>query len=218
MTACIYDKTEKGREEIATRKYRVTPRLRTLLVMVDGRQPLETLLKGLAGLGVNQDCVDELLAQEYIHEVAAAAPEVVPQAERLQAEVRAGMPQRTRAAAFDVAESGREERAPVEREQAAPAAALDLVGEAGTISEAQQVQALHAFFNQTIRSTLGLRGFALQLKVERSANLDELRVLRQPYLEAVFKAKGREMALSLRERLDALLGGKPGEDTFILPE
>jgi hypothetical protein len=38
MSAVIYDKTEKGREEVATRKYQLAPRMRSLLVMVDGKQ------------------------------------------------------------------------------------------------------------------------------------------------------------------------------------
>jgi hypothetical protein len=66
MNSCIYDKTAKGREEIATRKYQVPPKLRTLLVMIDGRHSLAALFKNFAGLGLSAESVDELLRQEYI--------------------------------------------------------------------------------------------------------------------------------------------------------
>ncbi|MFD2272493.1 hypothetical protein ACFS07_18645 [Undibacterium arcticum] len=40
-----------------------------------------------------------------------------------------------------------------------------------------------------LKSTIGLRGFTLQLKVERANTVADFRELRQPYLEAVLKAK-----------------------------
>jgi hypothetical protein len=73
MDACIYDKTDKGREEIATRKYQLAPRLRTLLVMIDGRHSPDSLLKDFAGLGLDQDCVSQLLDQGYICLVSGGA-------------------------------------------------------------------------------------------------------------------------------------------------
>ncbi|MDQ2988637.1 MAG: hypothetical protein M3R60_06005 [Pseudomonadota bacterium] len=66
MNTCIYDKTDKGREEIATRKYHVAAKLRTLLVMIDGRQPLGALMKNLGPLGLFEEHVNLLLSQEYI--------------------------------------------------------------------------------------------------------------------------------------------------------
>ncbi|MES2757850.1 MAG: hypothetical protein V4693_10790 [Pseudomonadota bacterium] len=81
MNTRIYDKTDKGREEIATRKYRVPPRLRTLLVLIDGRHSLESLLANLSVLGLGADDVDELLRQEYIALVGGGAVEEAPQPE-----------------------------------------------------------------------------------------------------------------------------------------
>jgi hypothetical protein len=86
------------------------------------------------------------------------------------------------------------------------------------MDRAERFRALSEFFNQTIKSTLGLRGLMLQLKAEKCANIDEFRLLRQPYLEAVLKARGAELALSLRDRLDMLLGGPPEHDGFVLPD
>ncbi len=68
-----------------------------------------------------------------------------------------------------------------------------------------QFQALYNFFNETIRSAIGLRGYGMQLKVERAGTIADFKALRQPYLDAVLKAKGPELEHSLRNRLDQLL-------------
>ncbi len=212
MSSWIYDKTDKGREEIATRKYQVPPRLRTLLVMIDGRHSLESLLNNFAGLGLSAENVDELLRQEYITLVSGgpAANESDLEAPRVgspPASARARMLARTRGQA---ARQGQASDAEPELLQEEPAAA--------PADSAERFRALYDFYNQTIKSTIGLRGLMLQLKVEKAASIDDLRALRLPYLQAVLKARGREMALSLRDRLDHLLGGKPGNDDFALPD
>jgi hypothetical protein len=175
MNTSIYDKTAKGREEIATRKYQLATRLRTLLVMVDGHKPEEELLRNVAGLGLTASAVQELLAQELIVLTTsyAALPETLA----------------TPAAAVTPA--------------APPAETTDLP----TASQVQQFQQVYDFYNKTIKSTMGLRGFTLQLKVEKADTVEDLRQLRDPYLEAVQKAKGRDTALQLAQQLDSLLGG-----------
>lgn len=267
MNAIVYDKTDKGREEIATRKYHVPPKLRTLLVMIDGRLPLDTLLNKFAALGLTQECVDALVSDAYIAPVpgqvvaavapppVAARPPVLAARERLAARARAaqrstaGVPGEAAAddAAADEGESVFSNSALNAIDLDAPTAFADtqLNAAAGAHAElaapyshaeapavyshaeapdtapspgdAERFRALHAFFNQTIKSTIGLRGIMLQLRVEKAANVAELRALRLPYLEAVLKAKGEEMAVSLRERLDSLLGGRPAVDDFVLP-
>jgi hypothetical protein len=69
----------------------------------------------------------------------------------------------------------------------------------------EQQLAVYDFYTRTIKSTIGLRGFTLQLKVEKAATLDDLRQLRNPYVEAVQKAKGRDKAALLAQQLDQLL-------------
>lgn len=222
MNTCIYDKTDKGREEIATRKYQVPPRLRTLLVMIDGRRPLGVLEKDFAGLGLSEASVEELLRAEYITLVSngVAANEAVLPAPRPPASAKARMQARTRAAAAraQVSDDAYLEGPDViEAERAAEAGSEEAPDAAPTMEEAERFRALYDFYNQTVKSTLGLRGFVLQLKVEKAASVDDFRALRQAYLEAVLKARGREMALSLRDRLDQLLGGPPARDGFVLP-
>ena len=172
MLNSIYDKTEKGREEIATRKHHLANRLRTLLVMVDGKQSATDLLKKVSALGFDENNVQELLDQEFITAVSKAGEVLVTAAPEIN--LVSDLPPPTEVAVEDM-------------------------------NESEQFREVYTFFNETIKSVLGLRGFTLQMKVERAGTLDDFRKLRQPYLEAVMKSKGREMARSLRDRLDYLL-------------
>jgi len=164
MNTSIYDKTAKGREEIATRKFQLASRLRALLVLVDGHRAEDELLRNVAGLGLTSSALQELLDQGYI----------------LLAASYASLP----------------EPAPEVTASPAPPVATDQV---------QQFRSVYDFYNKTIKSTMGLRGFPLQLKVEKAASVDELRQLRDPYVEAVQKAKGRDTATLLAQQLDQLL-------------
>ncbi|TDK68345.1 hypothetical protein [Sapientia aquatica] len=73
MQNIIFDKTDKGREEIITRKYRLASRLRTLLVLVDGKHDSDDLLRKVAAIGLNQASLDELEQQGYIQRQNSAA-------------------------------------------------------------------------------------------------------------------------------------------------
>jgi hypothetical protein len=180
MTNSIFDKTDKGREEIATRKHHLTPRLRTLLLLVDGKHSTQDLLRQVTGLGLGEQNLTELLRDGFIQAVAATTSQTPASAP-----------------------------APVEQaaRQATPAApAMSPSSSVPTLPEGQtQFEAIYHFYTETIKSTIGLRGYGLQLKVEKAASIEEFRELRRPYLEAVLKAKGNEMARSLKGRLDELL-------------
>lgn len=181
MNASIYDKTEKGREEITTRKYQLASRLRTLLVMIDGKQSAADIMKKVAALGLTEQNLQELLEQEFIIEIAVQADT---------------LPTPTESAPPPVTETA----------TAANGAAKSPEAPAPAMTDAERFQALYNFYNETIKSAIGLRGYGLQLKVERAANIDDFRALRQAYVEAVQKSKGPEMARSLSDRLDVLLG------------
>jgi hypothetical protein len=76
MQKIIFDKTDKGREEIISRKYRLASRLRTLLVMVDGKQSGDDLLAKVSSLGLNQASIDELEQKGFIQRHGATVPAV----------------------------------------------------------------------------------------------------------------------------------------------
>ncbi len=233
MNNFLFDKTDKGREEIATRKYGVAPRMRSLLILVDGQKTTPELLAKIAGLNLDMDSLVALTDGGFI---AALVPDPLPQAApepvptrppamaRARAKARLGVagPNSVLSSVLNTAyydgpateilpasieESGEAELSPIPVASvlAAPVSIAAPAYNAQRIGAAEAL-ALQKFFNETIKSTLGLRGFTMQLKVERATTLDEFRALRMPYLLAVQKAKGDEMERSLRDRLDQLLG------------
>lgn len=152
MIHTIFDKTAKGRDEIATRKHRLPSRLRTLLLLVDGKQDAASLLQKVRGLGMKEENLAELLEQGFIRE-----------------------------------------------------AYLPPHCETGAADQNPQFDAIYRFYTDTIKSTIGLRGYALQLQVEKALSVEDLLALRKPYFEAVEEAQGEEVACVLRDRLDRLL-------------
>jgi hypothetical protein len=184
MNNSIFDKSDKGREEIATRKYHLAPRLRTLLVLMDGKHSIADLLQKVSGLGLNTQSAEELLENGYIHSVTTQHVDNPPHMNEPDFECGAtGLPANDATTSAEHAHSQD-----------------DTLGNGES-----QIEALHHFFNETIKSTIGLRGIPLQFKVERANSLAEFRDLKQTYLDAVFKAKGNEIMLSMRDRLDLLL-------------
>lgn len=169
MENSIFDKSDKGREEIATRRYHLASRLRTLLVLMDGKHSVEDLLQKVAGLGLNQQSIEELLEHGFIHALPA----------------RQGTPLPADASDSPDIDTGSKD---------------GFLHSGGT-----QIEALHHFFNETIKSSIGLRGIPLQLKAERANSVDDFRKLRVAYLDTVAKTKGNELMLKLRDRLDRLL-------------
>lgn len=75
----IYRKTEKGQIEIETRVNRLVPRLRSALIMVDGKRTDDDLRKLISGDG--EEALQTLLEMAYTEVagvVAAAAPAPAP--------------------------------------------------------------------------------------------------------------------------------------------
>lgn len=74
-----FAKTDKGHEEIRTRAYRLNPKLRSLLVMVDGVKSVGELLKAATALGGGRDALDTLIQDGFIAAAPAGSP-VAPEA------------------------------------------------------------------------------------------------------------------------------------------
>ena len=193
MTNTVFDKTPAGREEIATRKQHLATRLRTLLLLVDGKRNTAELMASVAGLGLDEKALVQLLEEGFI-QPSSVDDEHLP-APDLSAEV---LPEPVALPALSASITV------AAHEQADSATARATAS--GILREGEnQLQALYGFFTETIRSAIGLRGYGLQLKVERASAVADFRALRQPYLAAVLKAKGPELEHSLRNRLDQLL-------------
>jgi hypothetical protein len=67
----LFEKTEKGREEIATRNHKLPPKLRALLFLVDGRRRVRDLRGASAG---TESLIAELVSGGYIVPLTAPAP------------------------------------------------------------------------------------------------------------------------------------------------
>lgn len=183
-----YIKTEAGRNELHARQMALAPRLRALLVMIDGRQRVSDYLKKLEGTGIG---VESFIQLQELGLIQIMVPHAAP-------------------LSHPAAPSSSE--APL----AEPAVQPDAVVEDSLkLQEHQQLQQLqqlqqrmqqiYVFYNTTIRDTIGLRGFMLQVDVERATTLDEYRALRERYVTAVNKAANPSVARLLIEELDKLL-------------
>lgn len=71
MQKIIFDKSDKGRDEIITRKYKLANRLRTLLVLIDGRQSTNEVLTKVVSLGLTEANLLELEQQGYIQRLTS---------------------------------------------------------------------------------------------------------------------------------------------------
>jgi hypothetical protein len=70
----VLSKTAKGAEEIATRKYKLAQRLRTLLIVVNGKAPVSELVAKFESIGDVTPMLEQLVADGFIAEARAAAP------------------------------------------------------------------------------------------------------------------------------------------------
>ena len=74
MLAQRYDKTEKGREEIAQGRKNLRGKLRTVLFLVDGGKDVGAIQQQVAAIGAPADAISQLAAGGYIAPVGATQP------------------------------------------------------------------------------------------------------------------------------------------------
>ncbi|HEX3061652.1 MAG TPA: hypothetical protein VHP55_03245 [Usitatibacter sp.] len=68
--ADIYRKTDLGLAEVKERRHKLNPRVRTMLIMIDGSHTEAQLMEGAEGVGAPRDFLDQLLAAGLIERVA----------------------------------------------------------------------------------------------------------------------------------------------------
>lgn len=71
-------KTDQGREALTTRPPNLGPRLRSLLIMVDGKRTVSEMDKLLGGEGVAAPLLEQLVAAGWIAQVDASGAPVSP--------------------------------------------------------------------------------------------------------------------------------------------
>lgn len=172
MEKVYYDKTEKGREEISSRKFHLSPKLRPLLVMIDGKHSSEELLNRLSAIGLNHDHLAELIAAGFVEETKAINVNPTLATATLESDQTKPSPSSV-------------QFSPMDKQHA--------------------MVALRQFFTDSIKTNLGLRGFTLQLRVERADTLDDFKSLGEDLIEALHNSKGQQLARTLEARMTQLL-------------
>ncbi len=165
----ILDKSEKGQEEIRTRKHKLTGKTRMLLLLVDGLHPTFVLSEQAEKMGLPADTLDTLMAEGFI-EVRRVA--------------------KVSAATTDAPVAGT-----ATRERSADSERF------------AHYTAARRLMTESIFSALGLKGFLFTLKIERTANQDDLRVLIPEYERLMVKALSAEAASLFVKRLRELTRG-----------
>lgn len=70
----VYRKSAKGTEAIATRQHGLGPKLRSVLILVDGKRGFEELVRLSQILGDTEELLGQLLDQGFIEAVAGPNP------------------------------------------------------------------------------------------------------------------------------------------------
>lgn len=73
----IYGKTPLGVQEVGARKLKLPPRLRTMLILIDGKQPLLILQDEAEKVGAPKDFLEQLRGMELIARIGSIAPSAV---------------------------------------------------------------------------------------------------------------------------------------------
>ncbi|MEM5430513.1 hypothetical protein [Cupriavidus oxalaticus] len=199
MVDPIYRKTDAGQDEIRTRARKLDHKLRALLLMVNGERRGQDLLAQVAGMGVGPDAMDMLAAQGLVEPVQESAPALAAAAPEV--------PARTANAAADTNMFSvyAMRHAPA----AGSAATPDPTRPAHSAAEIDAFQRLYHFYTEVIGQHLGLRGYMLQVKVEKAQDLPALLILREPLHAALLKAKGEITAHAILRELDTIAQDLP---------
>lgn len=171
MTTTIYQKTEKGQDEIRTRANHLDQRHRAVLLMVNGEKTCDDILLQLQPLGMTQAVFDELEQGGYI---------------------------RIHVAGLAVAKTA-----------SAPPAAAVAQGHQGD-QGVEGYQRLYRFYTETISRYLGLRGYLLEMKVEKAGSISELIALRETLKAALTKTRGEPDTSNVIAQLDLLIDEATG--------
>jgi hypothetical protein len=177
--ATIYRKTAKGHSEIETRALRLSPRLRSALILIDGRRSDDDMRKLI--LQQPEETLRTLSEQGFIEIIAITQEQPTP---RQQSSVAAP-------------------RQPA----AAPAAAAAPAPAAAAAAPARNFEATRAQAVRALTDLVGPMAEALAIKMERARNDDELRPLVKTAQTIVGNARGGQAAADYGARFLGSAGG-----------
>lgn len=202
MQIIIYDKTDKGREEIATRKWQLPSRMRSLLVLIDGKKSDAEIVQKIGGLGLNLQSLQELQDKEFIQRVSVDALLAPDDLDLTQEAANVTLDSNT-LGSIDALEESQTIFEPSPDQDDAWNVDLDrLLDDDDEEEKESRVDMMKRYLGDIIKQNLGLKGFFLQRKLQKIQTLDELHVFRQAYVAAILRSKGKDKALELRDEFD----------------
>ncbi len=160
----LYFKTDAGKQEILDRGRRLPSAMRSLLLMVDGQRDHAQLRELMAGLHAPDDALEQLVVMGLVKRQEPASP--------------------AQAATAVLA-------SPVSPPPAPPA---PLPGEVKLPADFGRYRSLYEIVTDTVRRHIGLKGYFLQLKIEKCADVDALLALLPEIATALTKAKDHTFA------------------------
>jgi hypothetical protein len=187
--ATIYRKTAKGHSEIETRALRLSPRLRSALILIDGRRSDDDMRKLI--LQQPDETLRTLSEQGFIEVIAITQEQPTPRQPSNVAAPR--QPSLAPAAAAAPAP--------------APAPALAPAQEAAAAAPARNFEATRAQAVRALTDLVGPMAEALAIKMERTRNADELRPLVKTAQTIVGNARGGQAAADYGARFLGSAGG-----------
>ncbi|TXI89900.1 MAG: hypothetical protein E6Q34_09850 [Burkholderiaceae bacterium] len=205
MNTASFDKTDKGREEIATRKHQLPTRLRSLLVLIDGKQTDEMLLQKTESLGINHLSLQKLAQDGFIQRITngtASEPERLEESlDGSEDKNETSMTDSTIGFMGDLEES-QTIFEPSENDDGWTADLDAIMSEHDDDDRESRVDMMKRYLGQIIKEHLGIRGFFLQRKLVKAASLEDLHAFRQDYVSALLNIKGKELAIAMRDQFD----------------
>ena len=189
MREGIYRKTDAGRDEIRDRSRRLPPALRTVLLMVDGQRTLADLRQVAGGMRAPDDALERLLAEGLIE----------PTTDRFDVEGLMRAASGNGAAASAVARPAPDPAAWPPAAGPAPTAraaaeVVEATEPATSAGDADHYVRLYDRMREAVRAHLGLRGYFLQLKIERCTDAAGLQAVLPELRQALAKSKGDSFA------------------------
>ena len=177
----LYFKTEAGKREIQDRTLRLPAALRSILLMVDGQRDQAQLRELMTGLRAPDDALEQLVVKGLIQRGDGAASAAAP----VEAPVQAPVQISTEPTA----------ETPIEPPAQVPAATLPaLPGAINVPADFGNYRRLYNFVTDAVSRHLGLKGYFMQLKVERCADIDALLILLPEVATALTKTKDQAFA------------------------
>jgi hypothetical protein len=170
-------KTDLGQQAFKERSSLLSARQRSAFIMFDGVKTTEQILQAVAGLGVTQADIDYLVLQGFLADVSpAAAPDSSPGS-----------------AALVTATASEAAADPLERDSE-----FGIESDRLALLSKQERYAMACTLATQLTSSLGLRGFRLNLAVQGASDFDDLAKLLPKIQDAVGPKACRQLARVLK--------------------